>query len=231
MSRRFREGDGSLNLAHLPVFLKRFLGRPLTVILIAGANTIGLWFYLTHANLDVGTITAGITAVSLALLGAVKLITPALIDSIKTLGPALLELRKQREEILKGSLYSKIEALQTDLKAMSRRVEEANRESIDAREAARREAEYHKEEIARLHKTMGLMSDTLNANHVSLEMARDEIDSLRRENGFLLQNTARAVKKQGEEIGEMKASSDSVCHYPKGTVDQERKSEAKKPNL
>lgn len=191
------------------------LGRPRCILMILrpvillkaslliGANFLGIWMYVLYGNIDIGTIVGGITAITGASVAMIAIVTPKLAEAIRVLGPALAELQKQREEIAKGSLSGRVELLQTDLKAMSDRVEDANQKLHEARNLMQSENLRHLEEVGRTKDMLQVLTEELRA-------ARKEIDKLRMENMRLLRKTEKQIKENREGIESVKNLSDSA---------------------
>ena len=174
------------------------------------ANAAGIFLYAMAGDINTGTIVAGITAVSLAVLAGVKMVTPAIVDAIKTIGPALQELHKQREELSKGSLFTQVDRLQSDLTAMKQRVEDANQKLHDARNQANAQVLLHAEEVRRHRDMLDTVTEQLKATRADLQSARDEIHALRAENERLLKSTLDQVQSNADEIDQLKIRGESV---------------------
>lgn len=133
--------------------------------MIIVGNALGFGIYALNGSIDAGAAAAAIGAVGLAVLGALKLVTPALAESIRTLGPALAELQKQREEIQRGSLSEQVADLHVKLN--------------EAQAALIEQAKIRDADIARLCLMLDASAAELKATREELQATRAELQATR----------------------------------------------------
>lgn len=196
---------------------RRFFMTPnglTTAGLFAVANGAAAVVSAEMKSWNTSAIIAGITVVSATVMGSIKMLAPVITEAIRSIGPALAELQKQREEIYKGSLSSKIDEMKdkldetvsqnselkqkldatlaqnaemkAEIKLASDRVEDANKKLHDAKNQANLDSLNRQAEI-----------QVIKAD---LESARSEIAHLRDENLALTRVLADRTERMGREV-------------------------------